>query len=140
MLGKYGSNKSYVSNFYPFLFSYLQRLGCLSVSIGKFLRKDLYKNIFLGRNILSKEDDMAPYFSLGNRVIDMVIFTVCWPQAINLLLISSSLFINYVSLLQFLYIDKRSKSKYSFWLAQCHPYPQKERVPKNCSLISIYSY
>ena len=49
----------------------------LSVSIGKFLRKDLYKNIFLGINILSKEDDMAPYFSLGNRVIDMVIFTVC---------------------------------------------------------------
>ena len=126
MLGKYGSKKSYVLNFYPFLFSYLQRLLCFeiiiiskilhrtSVSIGKFLRKDLYKNIFLGRNILSKEDDMAPYFSLGNRVIDMVIFTVCWPQAINLLLISSSLFINYISLLQFLYIDKRSKSKYSF--------------------------
>ena len=45
--------------------------------LGKFLRKDLYKNIFLGINILSKEDDMAPYFSLGNRVIDMVIFTVC---------------------------------------------------------------
>ena len=43
----------------------------------KFLRKDLNKNSFLDINILFKEDDMAPYFSLGNRVIDMVIFTVC---------------------------------------------------------------
>ena len=39
--------------------------------------KDLLTNILLGKNIVSKEDNMAPYFSLGNRVIDMVIFTVC---------------------------------------------------------------
>ena len=47
------------------------------IALGKCLSKDLFTKILLGRNILSKEDDMAPYFSLGNRVIDMVIFTVC---------------------------------------------------------------
>ena len=47
------------------------------IFIGECLGKDLLTNFLLGKNILSKEDDIAPYFSLGNRVIDMVIFTVC---------------------------------------------------------------